>query len=94
VTEENIQGFVHFLPQAHFVADSAGRIQMDFIGRFENLQHDFGRIARKIGRDVSLPVSNRSDHSHFADYYDREMHAIIRRVYARDIALFGYGSNS
>jgi len=90
IDEDTIGSFVHFRPQAAFVADERGTLQVDFVGRFENLDEDFRTVAQRLGRDITLPLYNQSGHRHYSEYYDAETTAIVRRVYVRDFRLFGY----
>jgi hypothetical protein len=39
---------------------------------------------------VTLPKGNSSAHEHYASYYDDKTRAIVGRVYAKDVELFGY----
>ena len=51
----------HIIPQTEFVTDESGRINVDFIGRFETLAADFARIADRLGLgSVDLGHFNRS----------------------------------
>ena len=47
----------HFRSQAGYVTNSAGQVAIDFVGRYENLSEDFGKVANRIWlpADVSLP---------------------------------------
>jgi hypothetical protein len=38
----------------------------------------------------SVPHHNKSERTHYADYYDDESRALVQQIYARDIELFGY----
>jgi hypothetical protein len=48
-------------PQSDFVCDEDGRILVDFIGRFENLQNDFYHVCQKIGLPpIEVPHAHES----------------------------------
>lgn len=88
--EDNVSSFPHFRPQSYFLADPQGKVMVDFVGRYENLLHDFTEVARRLGRECQLPLYNKGDHAHFTSYYDDETRDIVGRIYSRDVELFGY----
>jgi hypothetical protein len=90
LTPENACGWVHFMPQSHFICNKAGDLMVDFVGRFERLNDDFDVVARRLGLAVKLPLKNQSEHAHFAAYYDSETEGIVRQVYSLDIEAFNY----
>lgn len=54
----------HKLPQYEFVYDKEGRQLVDFIGRFETIKDDFGKILSQIDYhdlNASLPYVNNSN---------------------------------
>jgi hypothetical protein len=79
-----------FLPQVDWLVDANGQIEMDFIGRFEQLSEDFDYIAKQLKTTAKLPHVNASKHRHYSTYYTDETAAIVRDWYAKDIAEFGY----
>ena len=79
-----------FTPQVEFLKDSFGRIDMDFIGRFENLQQDFEKVAGELGVDAQLPHLNQSRSADYRSFYTEESRARVAEVYAEDVGAFGY----
>jgi len=90
VNEENILTWVHFMPQHYFICDESGKIMVDFVGRVENMEADFAYVANRLGCTRKLDKINTSNRRDYRSYYDDETREIIRRVYAKDIELFGY----
>lgn len=79
-----------FAPQEDWLLDSEGKNEMDFIGRFENLNEDFSKIAAVIGVDEHLPHLNQSTRGSYHEHYSEKSKAIIQNWFARDIEAFGY----
>ena len=80
----------HFHPQAAFVASDDGTVQVDFVGRVENLTEDFQFVANKLMIDARLEHVNASQRKHYSEYYCPETVKIVRDLYAVDFDLFGY----
>ncbi|HNQ03393.1 MAG TPA: sulfotransferase family 2 domain-containing protein [Thiobacillaceae bacterium] len=89
VNTKNIWTKQHFYPQSYFLK-TEGRLAVDFVGRFENINEDFARIARHLGVDAHLEHLNSSGRKDYHDYYDEECREIVGRVYREDIELFDY----
>jgi hypothetical protein len=71
--------------------DAAGRCLVDFIGRFERLQTDFDEACDRAGIPrCRLPHTNSARGPRAATLYDDETRSIVARLYAADIARFGY----
>jgi len=91
VTAENIERQLHLIPQYRYLTNRFGVIDLDFIGRFENLAADFVTVAAALKTPVTLPHINRSDRvSSYRKAYTPETRAIAAAAYHRDIELFGY----
>ena len=72
------------------IADREGRLLVDFVGRFEQIERDFSYVQQRIGIMASLPHLLRSEHRPYRDYYDDEAHDLVAHHYRRDIEGFGY----
>ena len=69
-------------------------IEVDFVGRFENLKEHLSLISKKLNiSKVNLGPVNKTDHQDFKKYYDDETREIIGKRYKKDINFFGYTFN-
>ena len=83
----------HLCPQADYVIDANGRLNIDFLGRFETLAESFLKICQRLGIERSLPVEKRSRGrapGGYCSYYSAETRDIVATRYARDIETFHY----
>lgn len=81
---------VHFRTQHETFMYRDERIADVFVGRFENIQEDWAKIARRIGVSETLPWLNSSQHEHYTTYYDDQTRDIIGKMYEKEIQLLGY----
>ena len=52
----------HVMPQYDMLHDEQGRLLVDFVGRYENLQADFDTVCTRLGiREPTLPHRNSSE---------------------------------
>ena len=70
-----------------------GKICLDFLIRFENLQGNFDHVCKELGVELVLSHLNKSDHQHYSNYYDDDMVEFVRKWHKRDIEEFGYEYN-
>ena len=53
--------YCHIIPQYDFLYDEAGKLLVDFVGRYERLQADFDKVCARVGiPPTPLPRVNRS----------------------------------
>jgi len=76
--------------QTGCLTDADGNLLVDFIGKFENLDQDFGLVCEKVGISARLPHINKMQRSGYRDYYDSETRDLTAKLYAEDIERFGY----
>ncbi len=66
------------------------KIDMDFIGKFENLELDFKKVCKEINANLKLPHVNSSKHTHYSSYYDLDSKKFVSKVCEEEIELFKY----
>ena len=78
--------------QAEWLKNTRGRVNLNFIGKFENLQEDFDKLCDKIGkkRVKLLEAKKLNKRPHYSSFYDDESISIIERLYEDDIKRFNY----
>ena len=79
----------HCRKQTDFIKH--GGIELDFIGRFENLHQEHKHVCNILDMPgVALPHKFKTKHNHYTEYYDDETRQIVAEEYAKDIEHFGY----
>jgi hypothetical protein len=69
--------FMHvFMPQVRNIINEKGKLDINFIGQFENLEEDFQKVLKNIGvKDIIHEVSkkmNKREHNPFYTYFSQE----------------------
>ncbi|GMG87881.1 sulfotransferase family 2 domain-containing protein [Biformimicrobium ophioploci] len=90
LTPDNARLRTVLTPQYLFLVNRFGVVEMDFIGRVENVTGDFTVIADKLGVAAELPHLNRSAREDYRALYTDRSREIVGNIYQRDIELFGY----
>ena len=81
---------IMFMPQSDWVSDHDGKILINFVCHFENLNDDFSYVAKELGISVNLPHLKSSKHGHYSDCYNEESRDIVANWFKKDIENFGY----
>lgn len=77
--------------QLDYITNNEEKVDMDFIGRFENLQDDYNRLCEKIGVvKYNLRKINSTSHDDYRRYYNDKDIDKVYNMYKRDIDYFGY----
>lgn len=77
-------------PQIDYLLDDTEKINIDFIGRFENLNNDFLKIKEITGMTKKLPHTRQRKHDSYKDVYDDELINIIQQAYLEEIEYFNF----
>lgn len=86
----NVMGLSQCNPQTRWLRD----LDMDFIGRVNNLEEDSRRVAERLGVEfTSTPHLNASERRDYRTYYCRESLQIVEEFYAEDFRQLGYEKN-
>jgi hypothetical protein len=90
-SDTSIHSSVH-KNQLDWFLDENGKVIVDFIGKFENLEDDYKIIMKKLGVDKELPHANNGNNNklHYAEYYTPKTIDIITKKFKVDIEYFGY----
>ena len=71
---ERVMSWIHFRKQVDFLVNHSGKISMDFIGRFEDLDAGIRELSKALNVDPGLLEKvNSSTHKDFRKYYDSEI---------------------
>ncbi|RLB44268.1 MAG: sulfotransferase [Deltaproteobacteria bacterium] len=78
--------------QSDYLVDLNGKVIVDFIGRYENLQQDFVEACNRIGISPKrLPHKRQAkDRKPYQEYYTDETAELIAQHFHKDIDMFGY----
>jgi len=79
-----------FMPQSNWIVDDKGQLLVDFVGRFETIEKDFGVVCERLGRTATLPHIKKSKHDHYRSYYNDATKQIVEKRFLADIERFGY----
>ena len=78
--------------QMDYLVDLHGRLLVDFIGRYESLEQDFGQICHNIGLSgIKLPHKRQAkERKDFRSYYSDSLAELVGDYFRRDIEGLGY----
>jgi|SaaInlStandDraft_3_1057020.scaffolds.fasta_scaffold18525_1 chondroitin 4-sulfotransferase 11 len=79
----------HFRPQYEYLINAQGKLKIDYILEFENLQKDFESMLEKINIESrGLKHKNKSNRNNWEEYYDENSKELIHKLYQKDFELF------
>jgi len=85
-----VSGKYGVLPQYKYIYDDQMKLLVDFVGRFENFDHDINFLLDKFGIKKSIVKKNESVHEHYSTYYTDETREMIYQYFELDFKMFGY----
>lgn len=80
------------MPQSDYVLDQHGRLLVDFVGRYEQLENDFATVCRHLGLEQRrLPhLREARQRKPYQAYYDDVSAELVEVHHQADIQRFGY----
>lgn len=80
----------HFRPQTEFLVNRSGFIELDFLGRFENIERDFNTLCALTGLNARLPQNNTRNNFRDNSSLSKRSKHIIKQIYQIDCKYLGY----
>lgn len=78
-------------PQVQQLLNEHGDLEIDYVGRYEDLQRSMNIITDKLKiRRKKLPVKNASKHDEYKKYYDQSLYQTVADFYQDDLDFFDY----
>jgi hypothetical protein len=82
---------VHFQPQYTLLTNDAGELEMDFIGRVEQMQDSYDAVCARLGiPGRTLDRVNSSRRGDYRQYYDQALIDGVAEMYRGDLERFDY----
>lgn len=84
--EGSFESGIHFQPFYYFLDDP-----IEYIGRFENIQHDYFNIRSRINLPLkNLPKTNSTNNSNYRELYIEQTRSTVYNIYKEDIEKYNY----
>lgn len=79
-----------FMPQSKWLSDDSGKILVNKIYHFEQLNEDFKHLCQHLSIDAQLPHLKASKRVDYRTFYDRKTKNIVESCFAEDFKNFNY----
>ncbi len=82
-----------FTESSKFITDSTGKLDVNFLGRFETINEDFKRICNnvlEIEWSPLLQLNGSNNKTHYSDFYTTKTKKIVEQYFLTDIKMFDY----
>lgn len=79
-----------FLTQLDWLSLQGAPIELDYVGRFEELTNSFDFICNQIGVKVDLPHLKKSKRKAYQSYYNNSSKIIVQKYFESDLEYFKY----
>jgi hypothetical protein len=80
-----------YVPMVNWLTDPRdGKIKVDFVGRYENINEDFLALSKILNIDSKLTHVNKTSRKPILDYYDDDVIKWVYDLYKKDFEVFDY----
>jgi len=90
LNKKMIYEIMHFIPQSEFICSKDGKIDVNYIARFENLKDDISKLSEKINNPIELDHHNSNRKVSYKEIYTSDMIKKVEEIYKMDIINFNY----
>lgn len=90
LNKKMIYEIMHFIPQSEFICSKDGKIDVNYIARFENLKDDISKLSEKINNPIELDHHNSNKKVSYKEIYTSDMIKKVEEIYKMDIINFNY----
>jgi hypothetical protein len=92
-TKSNRHTATHTAPYLSDITDNNGNYLVDFVGKLENIDHDFAVVCKELNienKSLSRLNLTSSKTKHYSRFYTKKAKQIVEDLYKNDIKEFGY----
>lgn len=82
--------WIHAQPQVSFVTNQKGKVIVDDIFRFEELDSAIRSLNKQLNTSLKMKRHNASRHKNYRKYYNEKTKEMVYNLYRDDIETFGY----
>jgi len=90
LNKKMIYEIMHFIPQSEFICSKDGKIDVNYIARFENLKDDISKLSEKINNPIELDHHNSNKKVSYKEIYTSDMIKKVEEIYKMDVINFNY----
>lgn len=76
--------------QKDCICSPNGKLLINFVGKFENLEVDFNSVCSQIGVSTKLLQLNTSEHKPYQQEYNVETKEMVKQIFESDISYFNF----
>ena len=80
----------HLKEQWKYICDDGGTLQVDYVGKYEDLLPDWNSVCNELKINKPLEIRMKSNHKPFNYYFDYSTREKIEKIYLKDIDFFNY----